>query len=232
MDLKEDGLVNPGEHWYYRTKSAAIEAIIARYAPGAESLLDVGAGSGFFARTLVSSNHLALKRATCVDPNYVEDWNEHALAFQRSLPDQPADIVLLLDVLEHVEDDAELLADSCQRLGSGGVIVITVPAFMALWSSHDDYLEHYRRYRLAEVLDLAEASGLKVLHSRYLFGALFPIAFLVRRVFGSVRPGRQSDLRPTHPIVDRILAGWFRFEHAVLRQRMVGLTAVVVGRKP
>jgi SAM-dependent methyltransferase len=231
VDLKEDGLVEPGAHWYYVTKARAIESLAARFAPSARSLLDVGAGSGFFAKALLVSSLLALREATCVDPNYAEERNEGPLAFRMSLPDRPADLILLLDVLEHVPDDQALLSGAIERLAPGGVVIITVPAFMSLWSNHDVYLEHFRRYRLQHVVDLAEASGLDVLTKRYLFGALFPAALLLRKLFGSRNEKAGSDLRPVHPAIDKSLRMWFRFEHSVIPQRAVGLTAVVVARK-
>ena len=231
MDLKEDGLVDPSKHWYYVTKVRAIRSLVEQLAPKAQTLLDVGAGSGFFAKELLSSGELALRRAVCVDPKYVEDRFEGDIAFRRDLPDEPAELLLLLDVLEHVPDDRALLSDSLQMLAPGGVVVITVPAFMSLWSSHDVYLDHFRRYRLEQVVDLAETSGLEVLTRRYLFGSLFPIAFLVRRLFRSNGSEMGSDLRPIHPVIDRILRGWFSLEHIAVRQRVFGVTAVVACRK-
>lgn len=233
MDLKEAGLVDPSTHWYYVSKGRAIERMLAPYVVRGASLLEVGAGSGYFARLLVSSSRLGIRGATCIDTNYPNDWNEGRISFQRLLPGtaSASQVLLLIDVLEHVADDQALLRASLARLEPGGVVVITVPAFQSLWGAHDVYLEHFRRYRLSEIVRLAEDSGLEVRRKRYLFGALFPVAFLSRRVFRRQHARVQSDMRPVHPLLDRLLRSIFAFEHRVIPQRLIGLSAVVVASK-
>ncbi|MGE0408115.1 MAG: methyltransferase, partial [Amphiplicatus sp.] len=101
MDLKEEKAIggDPARHWYYISKARAIKSLIG---PGAvEELLDVGAGSGVFSRILIEAG--AADRATCVDPNYTEDFigarRGDKIAYRRSVETVDARLVLMIDVV-------------------------------------------------------------------------------------------------------------------------------------
>jgi SAM-dependent methyltransferase len=230
MDLKEDGLVDPNQHWYYLSKANVVSRAIRDRGSNTRPVSDVGAGSGFCARRLLSEQ--LVDSALCVDPNYESTVSaDSRIELSKSLPDGKFDALLLIDVLEHVSDDAALLMDSLACLRPGGIVIIAVPAFKSLWSSHDVYLEHHRRYRLRDVVLLARSANLEVLERRYLFAALFPVAFLARRARrGATKPS--SDLKPAPRVVNRALRAGFEVEHRVMRQRVFGLSAMVVARRP
>src|SRR5204863_2051938 len=113
MDLKEIGLLGTDQesHWYYASKARALRHALGDYSP--RRILDVGAGSGFFSKTLLRET--AATGAVCVDSWYVEERSEVQFAkpieFRRTSPVGNADLVLLMDVLEHVEDDVALLRE-------------------------------------------------------------------------------------------------------------------------
>ncbi len=87
--------------------------------------------------------------------------------------------LLLLDVLEHIEDDAQFLRTVYEKLAPDGKLLLTVPAFQALWSSEDTAAGHYRRYRLEGLRRLAQASGFSVEYANYFMEFLFlPILFV------------------------------------------------------
>lgn len=88
------------------------------------------------------------------------------LTFTATSPrDQNFDLTLLLDVLEHVEDDRAFLAARVETCARGGHILLGVPAWPALYTSHDAGLGHLRRYRPAAAAALARDAGLEVLRS-------------------------------------------------------------------
>ena len=88
-------------------------------------------------------------------------------------PDTPPfELVLLLDVLEHVADEARLLRQAAGRLAPGGQLLVTVPAFEALYSAHDEFLGHHRRYRRRALTRRVRTAGLVPRQSGYLFGSL------------------------------------------------------------
>ena len=232
MDLKERSSVDPWTHWYYLTKLNAIRQHVGGLGYEMTRVLDVGAGSGFFSLALTRERPDAV--VTCVDPNYRDDeLGERGRAvFVRVADPQSvgrADTMLFIDVLEHVEDDQSLLRHYVDLAPPGCVVVVSVPAFMSLWSPHDDFLEHRRRYRLSDVVRVVRESGLEVIEARYLFGVILPVVWTVRRL----RRGRAaaSDLRPTPRLLNRILIATVSWEHRHLRNRLGGLSAFVVAQK-
>jgi 2-polyprenyl-3-methyl-5-hydroxy-6-metoxy-1,4-benzoquinol methylase len=107
MDLKEEEALGSAidQHWYYQSKARVLAAHLDTKA---DHVLDVGAGSGWFSRWLLE-NGLA-GRATLVDPGYATERQEGPLRYVRSIESSDADIVLMMDVLEHVDVDVDLIA--------------------------------------------------------------------------------------------------------------------------
>ncbi len=236
MDLKEATLLGDAAdgHWYYRAKLATLLKLVAD--KPANRILDVGAGSGFFARQLLL--HTDCRSATCVDPGYLADTDEtisgKPIRFRRATSSAIADLVLLMDVLEHVEDDAALLSSYVAPAAPGTRFVITVPAFNWLWSEHDVFLEHYRRYTLAGIEAVCAAAGLEVTTGCYFYGTVLPLAVLQRLLVApaSKAPAR-SQMRTHSPLVNNLLWLACRMELPWCQSnRIAGLTAFVAARKP
>src|SRR5205085_7042183 len=101
---------------------------------------------------------------------------------RRTGGDPRADVVLFMDVLEHVDDDVGLLREHVGPAGPRTRFIVSVPAFPWLWSSHDDFLHHRRRYTLSGVNELLSSAGLAPLKGFYFFGAVFP-AVAAQRVW-------------------------------------------------
>jgi SAM-dependent methyltransferase len=227
VDLKEEAALGASidSHWYYVAKSLMVEAHVR----GRElSVLDVGAGSGWFSRRMLQRG--IARQAVCVDPGYAGDSEDSAgerrLSFRRSVDRVDADVVLLMDVLEHVDDDIGLLASYVERAKPGTQFLITVPAFAFMWSAHDVYLEHKRRYTLKGLLTVVEAAGLKPVSSHYYFASIFPVALIVR-LLGRFRSPTASDLKPVPAWLNRILLAVLAAERAVMRaNRAFGLSVV------
>ena len=89
-----------------------------------------------------------------------------------SIEYSPVDIVLLLDVLEHAEDDVGLLSTAVSQLNPNGYVLITVPAFHVLFCRHDQWLGHYRRYTKTLLGKIIKKSGLQVQQTGYFFSGL------------------------------------------------------------
>ena len=239
MDVKEESILGAAihDHWYYIAKGRALLSLLGD-AP-VDEVLDVGAGSGIFTRRLLDAG--IAQRGICVDPAYreerTEDHNGHPIDFVRQAGEFSHQLVLMMDVLEHVDDDLALLSDYVSRMPRGGRVLITVPAFSFLWSGHDVFLEHKRRYTLPGVERLAEKAGLRVLKGRYFFGTLFPIIVCLRlkdRVLLARRNAApRSDLKPAPPAVNRALTAIHDLERRSLFpiNRVAGLTAFCLARR-
>jgi SAM-dependent methyltransferase len=233
VDLKEVDILGDhiAEHWYYRSKAKAVQGLLEPAAVG--TILDVGAGSGFFSRHLLE--HANAREAWCVDTSYATDSDTQVagkpLHFRRALAPVAADLVLLMDVLEHVDDDLGLLRACMEQVPSGCRFLITVPAFNFLWSGHDVFLEHRRRYTLPGLEAVVAGAGLNLTCGIYYFGAIFPLAAALRLLRGKGGPAR-SQLARHHPVTNAILATVCAAETHLMRlNRLAGLSVVCVAEK-
>ncbi len=239
MDLKEEAAIggNPEKHWYYIAKERAIKTLLGDEPMGA--VLDVGAGSGVFSRMLIRDGKA--ERAICVDPNYTDEWlaahPTDRVDFRRSVGDVSVDAVLMVDVIEHVDDDAALIADYVAKVAPGTRFLISVPAFNFLWSSHDDFLEHRRRYTLSSLEEAVRAGGLEPLETRYFFGALFPAVAALRladRALKGDKEAEASALKAAPDWLNKTLVAVHDVERAMLFpfNKVAGVTAFCVACKP
>ncbi len=233
MDLKEEDILGAGigSHWYYRSKAAALRGAVRALAP--RRLLDVGAGSGFFSKHLLS--HGDAKSALCVDTGYAGDRDEtiagKPVQYRRDCGQTDCDLVLMMDVLEHVDDDRALVRHYAERVPAGAHFLVTVPAFRFLWSGHDVFLEHKRRYRLPEIETVMRDAGLTVAFGAYYFGAIFPLAAAARLATRSdTQP--KSSLKKHGALVNGLLTAACRIELPFFPiNRIAGLSAFVLARK-
>ena len=164
----------------------------------------------------------------CVDPHYREDQisTDSRVSFVRDLGATSGALYLLMDVLEHVDDDLELLREYVRTASQGAIFLITVPAFSWLWSAHDVFLEHRRRYTLKEVRALCEQAPIDVIYARYLFAPTLPMVAMARLLRRKSRPG--SDLRTLPTFLNHFLRGLSASELAFGGNRLAGSTAMVV----
>ena len=236
MDLKEIDILGADieHHWYYKSKANAMTRLLQGVA--SRKILDVGAGSGFFSRYMLT--HTPAQEAWCVDTSYPEDSDKiesgKAIHYRRSVSAIDADLVLLMDVLEHVDDDVTLLKEYVRKVSNGSQFLITVPAFNFLWSEHDDFLEHKRRYSLGQLEEVVQKAGLTVKHGFYFFGVVFPIAAILRSVqqAGNNKGPTRSQLTKHHPIVNMLLQFLCNLELPLMRfNRAVGLTVFCLAEK-
>ncbi|MDD1623134.1 MAG: class I SAM-dependent methyltransferase [Methylococcaceae bacterium] len=202
--------------------------------------MDVGAGSGVFSKLLLDK-HIAAS-ARCVDTAYkfdekLETHNGKHIRFVKAVRDIDESLILMIDILEHLEDDGGFLKEYVDRFPVGSHILIGVPAFSFLWSGHDVFLSHKRRYTLTELEALVNSSGLRILRGRYFFGFLFPIVALIRlrnRIL--LKKGKliaKSDLSKPNRYINSLLIAFHVLELKILFpiNRLAGLTAFCLAQK-
>ena len=232
MDVKEETILGPdiASHWYYVAKGRALRRLLATCA--AREVLDVGAGSGVFSRQLLDAG--ICQSAVCVDTAYESDRSElhngKEIRFRRAVEEVPQKLLLMIDVLEHVDDDVGLLRHYARSMPIDGRILVSVPAFQFLWSGHDIFLEHRRRYTLRQLERVARAAGLEPLVGRYFFASVFPAAcvlrLLDRRRVRRRKAPPQSALKKHGPVLNRALIGLLDSERETLFRvnRLAGLS--------
>lgn len=227
-------------HWWFVARRRIVRAFIGRYVslpPGA-AILDAGCGTGgnlpMLARlgTVIGlepdATALALARSR---PGAVE---VRAGGLPDDLPFDPEsfDLIVLLDVLEHVEDDRASLLNLARVLKPGGHLVMTVPAFPFLWSGHDDAHQHRRRYRRRGLVDKLTAAGLRPRCVTYYNSLLFPLIAAMRLLKRAGQPG--DDLWMPSRIVNSVLGAVLGVERIAVGRLPLpaGVSLIACARKP
>ncbi len=172
-------------HWWWRSREHMVVRLLERLAPpsGFGDILDVGCGDGLF---LPQLQRFGRPQGLEGDGDLVTDQGRAAGPITVSLFDegfQPTErfgLIVMLDVIEHLDDDVAALRHAASLLADGGRLVITVPAFRALWTAHDDLNHHRTRYTLRTLRDSTSKAGLRVDSARYAFHWLMPIKLAVR----------------------------------------------------
>jgi SAM-dependent methyltransferase len=234
MDLKEEDILGTeiGRHWYYRSKAAALRRAVAELRP--QHILDIGAGSGFFSRHLLAETDA--QSTLCVDTGYASDRDDSVAGkpvhYRRGIDRADCDLVLMMDVLEHVDDDRGLVRHYATKVPSGAHFLVTVPAFRFLWSGHDVFLEHKRRYRLPEIETVLRDGGLEIVHGSYYFGLVFPLAAALRFATRNAAEPR-SSLKKHSPLANDVLEAICTAELPLFPiNRLAGLSVFVLARRP
>jgi SAM-dependent methyltransferase len=198
VDLRERG-AGTQRHPWETARVEAVKSIIRRLEIEKPRVLDIGCGDGFVLQELGRS--LEFRQALAYDLRLTDDLIDQLatpqIRFVRDLAAisaDPVDLALFLDVLEHIEHPTEYLRNVvADQLASRGWVVITVPAFQALFTRHDRDLLHFRRYSRDEIAEVARGAGLEVVDSGYLFPSL-----VVPRAVAALReralpPGKQAN---------------------------------------
>lgn len=222
-----------GEHWWWRARERLLLEHVARRAPagGFGPILDIGCGDGLFFAALRRFGRPEGLETPRPGPPPSSPWGPiHLNELGSFRSPHRFGLVLLLDTLEHVEDDRRFLESARRQLAPGGLLLLTVPAFRALWSAHDAINSHRRRYSRIELVELAERAGLVVDDVRY-FCFWTAIAKWLQarreRLFGA--PGDAIPRVPP-PALNRFLIRLCRWEQRLLPNPPFGSSLLLVAR--
>jgi len=173
-------------HWWYRGRRRIIRAELDRLPlPAGARVLDAGCGSG---RTLEDLRKYGQVSGIELSPDAAEQARRRGEQFEvqigrvEELPweDGTFDLITCLDVLEHVEDDVVGMRELRRVCKPGGWLLLTVPAYPALWSLHDEVNHHHRRYTRATLRAAARAGGWQIERVTSFNGLLLAPAAAVR----------------------------------------------------
>ena len=200
-------------------------------------IANIGSGSGTFTKILVKEGYDVFSTEPDNEARNQATQNCPGIQFHAyglfDLPEEEMfDVIVMHDVLEHIEDDLSALTDYVKRAPSGSLFLISVPAFEFLWSPHDIFLGHFRRYTLKSLKVLVVSSGLDCMEAKYLFGPIFPLVFLIRKIknLKQTRPSN-SDMKKPTPLVNFILTNVLKRTGWPNKNGVAGTSAFVVARK-
>jgi SAM-dependent methyltransferase len=189
-------------HFWFVNRSALIAWAIRRYFPHAQSVLDVGCGTGGVLAALRSalpptvrfSAGDALVTGLEFARRQLPDVSFAQVDIRRLPYDREFDVVGVFDVLEHLDDDEQALREIYRSTTVGGGLVVTVPQHPSLWSALDVYSHHRRRYRRRELLGAIERAGFAIVRATSFMTLTLPAQFIAR--------SRKQDLATLDPATE------------------------------
>lgn len=185
-DIQQDELFALEEDsWWFEYRANVICKMLNLFVDKKKMLVDVGGGNGYTTQIAKKCGY----NVALVEPTYKACMNANNRGLgdvycgtvdEQSVKDHSADTFMLLDVLEHIEDDEKFLMLLHKKLKVGGKVIVTVPAFQSLWSSEDDAAGHFRRYRIQEIKHLFSNCGFRIEFASYFMGFLYLPILMIR----------------------------------------------------
>lgn len=218
------------DHWWYAARRKLLAQAVRGLPPG--RALDVGAGAGGNTDVLRAAGW----SATAVELSETGS----AIARRRGLPivradatvlpfsSASVDLVVSMDLWEHIVDDAEAAAEAFRVLKPGGHMFLAVPCGMTLWSDHDEAVGHVRRYERSDLTSLVSGAGFRLDRLAAWNVLLRPVVKLRRGSSGS----QESDLRRLPKPLNYALRGIVELERRLHLGKLPGVTLIAQATKP
>ncbi|MGQ0659782.1 class I SAM-dependent methyltransferase [Sphingosinicella sp.] len=227
-------------HWWYRARREILSDLIARrIAPPKDArILEVGCGTG---HNLEMLNRFGRVEGIEVDPaarqlasmRLGQPIMDAPLPALPGVPNRAYDMIAILDVIEHIDEDVAGMRALAGKLKPGAKMLITVPAFPWMWSAHDVVNHHKRRYTKSTLRALVDEAGLKLEMMSWFNSLLFPLAATARlagRMTGHEASGDKLPLAPVNKTFEWI----FRLERYALGRLPLppGVSLVAIASAP
>lgn len=191
MDLVECRDGNVRRHFWETAKLHVVRNLLRPYVKEKMTVVDIGCGDCFLPHELHRT--FLFSEIQAVDPNLDEQKRRELMEYAPEIhflnsaepEDLPeCDLYLLCDVLEHIENDALFLEKLYARMPKQSILFLTVPAYGFLFSEHDRFLNHFRRYTRTPLRSRIRGAGYAELDSGYFFMSLIPFRLMQKLAGG------------------------------------------------
>ncbi len=208
-------------HWWWRARENLLlrifRAALTQIPSSARRFLDIGGGEGLFMEQLSQFGSVHACDPSLREDSITEFGPIFGCSVERAdiFPDKYYDATLLLDVIEHVQDDVALLREAHRVTKKGGIVIVTVPAYQALWTTHDEDNHHLRRYSPTHFRSTLESASLRVEK----MGALFLWSAVVKYIMGRYEDLTGAEFRGSSipmPLVNRVLTAITFWEGVIM----------------
>jgi SAM-dependent methyltransferase len=234
------------KHWWFIARRQILQQVIRKLnLPKNAQILEAGCGTGGNLQMLSRYGEVS---AMELDEIACQLANQRQVTHVKrgSLPDNipfasDYDLVLILDVIEHLDNDLSALEALYYKLKPGGYLLVTVPAYMFLWSEHDEINHHKRRYQLKALKQVVKKAGYEISYGSYFNTFLFPLVATVR-FLTKLLPKQEkknqnqisSDLVVPSRLVNQILKFIFASERYFISKFPFpfGVSVLLLARKP
>lgn len=258
MDIVEQKYTDAQRHPWELARFEVLLELINNFMPQTEDrkiIADIGCGDCYFAKQLLKARQDL--EIIGIDPAYSpediiqknKELEEPRFHLYRSIDELPfplqketVHLILLLDVVEHVKNDSVFLQQTVQSVNGFPdlKILISLPAFQSLFTRHDVFLKHYRRYTRESISQTVANAGLSSLHTGYFFSFLLPVRFfqkLAERI-GIRREQKGIGSWQGHPFISRLFKNCLLFDYKFSKLlgkagiNLPGLSVYCICKKP
>ena len=199
MDIIEhQNKTNDRRHPWELARLEVVYSFINKHftAESESNILDVGCGDTFVVselqKRMPTSNFFAID--TAFSNEMINTFHQEGISLFQNIDNleskiEKADLVLLMDVIEHIEDDKAFLIDLISKnyIKNDSLFLITVPAYQSLFSAHDVFLKHYRRYSRKQLINTLKSTGFEIIKSGNFFSSLLAprvLALIKEKIVG------------------------------------------------
>lgn len=224
-------------NWWFRGRRYLLRGLLSKLGLRDALVLDAGCGTGFAGGELRRAGTVVGLDASAeaLDGSEAKLDGACVASVERTpFGDEVFDLIVAMDLLEHLEDESRALREIGRICRPGGYVFVTVPAYRCLWSRHDEALGHRRRYTRPQIVSRLREAGFATVKSSYFVTTVLPAAAvfrMIRRWFGRESTG--TDLFPVPEPFNAVLSAIMRAESGLVWSVGLpfGLTAWVLARK-
>lgn len=213
-------------HWWFKSRRKYLVDLLKEI-PRESKILDIGCSSGVFLMDLenlgFNPNNLFgidISEKAILNSKKNGLLNTFVMDAQNITLNETFDVIVASDCLEHLENETKALKNWKNLLKEEGKMYVFVPAFMSLWSYHDEINMHYKRYTKQELKTSIEKENLEILKASYWNFFLFVPVYIFRKISSLLNNNKsgESDIRIGNPIINKLLLQLIIFENKLLKQ--------------